>query len=300
MDEAVSKSQSSTIVITATIVAILASGLWALFWTHDKQLTGQNALAYLDRVEALEQQLQQESEHEQDLLNRYQDLLNRYIEALKVNVSLEKALAKSTTTLEYLEENLSTHQLGDWEKKYLQEKGSNDQIFENMARMEDEAELLKEVQETLVLEYEKTLESEHRKYQDQIAALKSEIAVLTKANKKVKKQASPIIKKAKTTTTENPPDYRSARMLSLINNTNDLPSRKKLDILTKVIPTVPDGVTTNELTKLISGMNSEDILSLIITSERYIQKTKSKKSITLLLGKMNSRDADTASEILIN
>jgi len=47
-------------------------------------------------------------------------------------------------------------------------------------------------------------------------------------------------------------------------------------------------------------MNSEDILSLIISSERYIQKTKNKKSITLLLGKMSSRDADTASGILIN
>ncbi len=293
MDDAISKSQSSTIVKTATIVAILVSSLWALFWTHDKQLTDQNALAYLDRVEALEQQLQQGSEHEQDLLNRY-------IEVLEVNVSLEKALAKSTTKLEYLEENLSAHQLGDWEKKYLQEKGSNDQIFESMARIEEEAELLKEIQEELILDHEKTLESEHRKYQEQIAALKSKIAVFTKANKKVKKQASAVIKKAKITTTENPPDYRSARMLSLISSTNDLPSRKKLDILTKVIPTVPDGVTTNELTKLISGMNSEDILSLIITSERYIQKTKSKKSITLLLGKMNSRDADTASEILIN
>ncbi len=290
MDDAKPTTQLNTIVFTTTIAAILISGLWAWFWTQNKQLSDQNALAYLDRFEALEQQ---RNLHEQELLNKY-------TEVLKLNVSLEKALAKSNTKLEYLEENLFAYQLGDWEKKYLQEKGSNDQIFESMARLDEEAELLKEIQEKLILDHEKTIESERRKYQEQITKLKSEIAVFTKANKKVKKQASPVIKKAKTTTTENPSDYRSARLLSLINNTNDLSSKKKLDILTKVIPTVPDGVTTNELTKLISGMNSEDILSLIISSERYIQKTKNKKSITLLLGKMSSRDADTASGILIN
>lgn len=267
--------------------------MWAIFWTHDKQLTDQNTLAYLDRVEALEQQLQLGSEHEQDLLNRY-------LEVLEVNVALEKALATSVTKLEYLQENLSAHQMGDWEKKYLQEKGSNEQIYENMARLEEKAEHFEEIQETLTLNHQETLESERNKYLKQIDELNSKLTASTKVSKKTNKQASPVIKQAKTTAKKNATDYRSARLLSLINNTNDLSSRKKLDILNKVIPTVPDGITTSELTKLTSGMDSEDILSLIISSERHIQKTKSKKSITLLLSKINSHDAGVASELLIN
>jgi len=293
MGNAKSEDQSSTIAITAMIVAILISALWAWFWTHNKQLTDQNALSYIDRVEALEQQLQQRNSHEQDLLNQYN-------EVLKVNVSLEKALATSTTKLEYLEENLSTHQMGDWENKYLQEKAGNDQIFESMVRQEEEVERLKEIQEALHWDYQRTLESERSNYLEQIGALKLKLATSTKANKKLKKQTSPIIKEVQTTTTENQSNYRAARMLSLINNTHGLSSQKKLDILLKVIPTVPEGITTNELTKLISGMNSEDILSLIKNSERHIQKTKNKKSITLLLSKMNTPDADVASKILIN
>ena len=293
MNDATSKSQSSTIIITTTVVTIIISGLWALFWTHDKQLTGQNALAYLDRVEALEQQLQRGSAHEQDLLNRY-------IEVLEVNVALEKALATSATKLEYIQENLTAYQMGDWEKKYLQEKGSNEQIFESMARLEEAAEHFDEIQETLILDHQKTLDSERNKYLKQIDELNSKLTASTKVSKKTKKQALPVIKQAKTSTKKNPADYRSARLLSLINNTNDLSSRKKLDILNKVIPTVPNGITTSELTKLTSGMESEDVLSLIISSERHIQKTKNKKSVTLLLSKMNSHDAGIASELLIN
>jgi len=292
MGNAKSEAQSSTITITATIVAILISALCAWFWTHNKQLIDQNTLSYLDRIEALEQQLQQRSSYEQDLLNKYS-------EVLKVNVSLEKALATSATKLGYLEENLSTHQMGDWENKYLQEKAGNDQIFESMARQEEEVERLKEIQEALDWDHQRTLESERSNYLEQIGALKLKLATSTKANKKLKKQTSPIIKEVQTTT-ENQSNYRAARMLSLINNTHGLSSQKKLDILVKVIPTVPEGITTNELTKLISGMNSEDILSLIKNSERYIQKTKNKKSITLLLSKMNTPDADVASKILIN
>jgi len=293
MDNATSKSQSSTIIKTAIIVAIFISGLWAMFWTHDKKHNDQSALAYLDRVEALEQQLQQENADEQDMLNRY-------LEVLEVNVSLEKALAANAAKLEYLQENLSAHQIGDWERKYLQEKGSNEQIFESMARLEEEAEHFEEIQETLILDHQKTLESERNKYLKQIDKLNSKLMASAKVSKKTKKQASPVIKQAKTTTKKNPPDYRTARLLSLINNTNDLSSRKKLDILNKVIPTVPDGITTSELTRLTSGMDSEDILSLIISSERHIQKTKNKKSISLLLSKMNSHDAGVASGLLIN
>jgi hypothetical protein len=89
-------------------------------------------------------------------------------------------------------------------------------------------------------------------------------------------------------------------MISLLNNINGLPSQKKLNILVKVIPTVPEGITNNELTEFVSGMSSSDILSLIKTSEQHIQKTKNKQSITLLLSKMNNADADAALKLLIN
>jgi len=81
--------------------------------------------------------------------------------------------------------------------------------------------------EAFDLDHQRTLEPERSNYLEHIYALKLKLATSTKANKKLKKQTSPIIKEVQTT-------------------------------------------------------------------------TKNKKSITLLLSKMNTPDADVASKILIN
>ncbi len=80
--------------------------------------------------------------------------------------------------------------------------------------------------EAFDLDHQRTLEPERSNYLEHIYALKLKLATSTKANKKLKKQTSPIIKE--------------------------------------------------------------------------VQTTKNKKSITLLLSKMNTPDADVASKILIN
>ena len=84
-----------------------------------------------------------------------------------------------------------------------------------------------------------------------------------------------------------------------MNNINGQSSQNKLDILVKVIPTVPEGISTHELTALTSNMTSGDILSLIQSAVQSIHKTNDKKSIRTLLSKMNKADADTASKLLI-
>ena len=292
MGDDYTKKQLGSLAITAFVVAITISGIYAWFWNDSKQLNHQISRSYEDRIETLNQQLQQRNSHEQDMLNRYQNLLDGHNEVVAAKTSLESNLAAATTKLEYLQENLANHQMGDWERKYLEEKSSNDQIFESMARLEEEIEQLKDLQETL--------ETERIEHTEQITALKSELATATKLSNKIKKQPPAVVKQEKTPVKESTSDYRSARMISLLKNINGLPSQKKLNILVKVIPTVPDGVTNNELTELVSGMRSNDILSLIKSSEQHIQKTKDKQSFSLLLSKMNDADADAALKLLIN
>ena len=292
MGDDYTKKQLGSLAITAFVVAITISGIYAWFWNDSKQLNHQISRSYEDRIETLNQQLQQRNSHEQDMLNRYQNLLDGHNEVVAAKTSLENNLAAATTKLEYLQENLANHQMGDWERKYLEEKSSNDQIFESMARLEEEIEQLKDLQETL--------ETERIEHTEQITALKSELATATKLSNKIKKQPAVVVKQEKIPVKESTSDYRAARMISLLKNTNGLTSQKKLNILVKVIPTVPDGVTNNELTELVSGMRSNDILSLIKSSEQHIQKTKDKQSFSLLLSKMNDADADAALKLLIN
>lgn len=289
MGEEQSKNQLKLLAMTAIVVAFTISAIWAWIWNDIRQLDHLASRSFLNRIEALEQQLHQRSLHEQDLLDRYS-------KASDLRTSLENNLTATTTKLEFLQENLDDYKLGDWERKYLAEKSSNDQIFTAMARLEEEIELLKEMQEVLILDHQETLEAERNKYVEHIATLKTELATSAKENRKLKKQPAPIVKQTKSAA---PTDYRSARLISLMNNINGQSSQNKLDILVKVIPTVPEGISTHELTALTSNMTGGDILSLIQSTVQSIQKTNDKKSIRPLLSKMNKADADTVSKLLI-
>jgi len=289
MVEEQSKYQLKILALTAIVVAFIISAIWAWIWNDTKQQNHLTSRSYLDRIEALEQQLQQRGQHEQDLLDRYSDVSD-------LRTSLENNLTAATIKMEYMQENLNDYQLGDWERKYLVEKNSNDQIFTTMARLEEEIELLKEMQEVLILDHQETLEAERNKYVEHIATLKAELVTSTKENKKLKKQSTPVVKQEKSAV---PTDYRSARLISLMSNIKGKSSQNKLNILVKVIPTVSEGITTHELTALTANMSSGDILSLIKSSIQSIHKTKDEESIRLLLNKMTKADADAASKLLI-
>ncbi|MCK5432401.1 MAG: hypothetical protein KAJ03_06625, partial [Gammaproteobacteria bacterium] len=201
MGDDYTKKQLGSLAITAFVVAITISGIYAWFWNDSKQLNHQISRSYEDRIETLNQQLQQRNSHEQDMLNRYQNLLDGHNEIVAAKTSLESNLAAATTKLEYLQENLANHQMGDWERKYLEEKSSNDQIFESMARLEEEIEQLKDLQETL--------ETERIEHTEQITALKSELATATKLSNKIKEQPPAVVKQEKTPVKESTSDYRS-------------------------------------------------------------------------------------------
>lgn len=311
MQEPQANNQFTVIAITAIIVALTVSAIWYWIWKDSKhnitQLTNQTSRTYEDKIETLQQQIQQLQQQQQRQLQQRsaheQDLLNRYDEAIEARTSLENDLTTANTKLDYLQENLNDLQMGDWERKYLEEKGSNDQIFENMARLEDEIELLKQIQEALDMDYQQKLDAERSVHAEQIAALESELAAYAKTNKKLQKRPQPpqsVVKPEKSVTADSPTDYRSARVISLISSTKSLSSKEKLNVLVKVIPTVPDGITTSELTNLTTGMSSGDILSLIKTAEKHIRKTTDRKSISLLLSKMKNTDAEAAEKLLVN
>ena len=96
--------------LTAIVVAFIISAIWAWIWNDTKQQNHLTSRLCLDRIEALEQQLQQRGQHEKELLDRYGDVSD-------LRTSLENNLTAYNIKMEYRKKNLNDKQLGDWEKK---------------------------------------------------------------------------------------------------------------------------------------------------------------------------------------
>jgi len=103
MVEEQSKYQLKLLALTAIVVAFIISAIWAWIWNDTKQQNHMTSRSYLDRIEALEQQLQQRGQHEQDLLDRYSDVSD-------IRTSLENNLTAATIKMEYMRENLTDYQ----------------------------------------------------------------------------------------------------------------------------------------------------------------------------------------------
>jgi len=91
--------------------------------------------------------------------------------------------------------------------------------------------------------------------------------------------------------------YRHVRLQSLNNAMINQDSVARKNILVSVIPTIPNGVSGDEFLSLVAGMKSEDILSAIQLTNKYITRPLDSKTISALTGILNEKDAEAVSLI---
>lgn len=138
------------------------------------------------------------------------------------------------------------------------------------------------------------LQSDKNTYKDTIAKLENQS--VPKPEEKI--SGSTTTQKAnKNISTK---DYRSVRLQSLNDAMTNRNSSDRKKILMSVIPTIPDGISGSELILLISGMESEDILSVIQAANNYITRPLDGNVLNALSKNMNESDAGNAAKILAN
>ncbi len=96
---------------------------------------------------------------------------------------------------------------------------------------------------------------------------------------------------------QNPEIYRMVRLQSASSAMQGKPSATRRHILMSVIPTVPGGISGDELLTLISGMEGTDVLVLIQNTDQYLMRPVDDKTINALVAGMNKQDADTARQL---
>lgn len=211
----------------------------------------------------------------------------------------------------------------DWENKYKTMKNKNDILLsENTAlknQYDNEIARLDRAQKFLASENNSLKKSafEQSAINDKnlktIAGLETEIKQNKKTIAKLKKppEKAPTAKAEVTTKpveikTENikpgkkSAAYRHVRLQSLSNAMTNQDSEIRKNILVSVIPTIPEGISDNELLTLVDGMQSGDILAVIQHTNQYINRPLDNQTINTLVGLMNELDAQTAESIFFN
>ena len=169
----------------------------------------------------------------------------------------------------------------------------------DIQEMTDESEALKEIigkNKDQLTSQEKIiagLKKENLEYKNVLDQKKGE----TVADRKDVKVITPetIKKSGKTGTDDN---FRSARLKSLNNAMLNRNSNDRKNILVSVIPNIPDGITGHELTSLVEGMDSADILSVIQSTTTHINKPLSSEVFSRLTRNMSNQDAALATSLL--
>jgi hypothetical protein len=137
-----------------------------------------------------------------------------------------------------------------------------------------------------------------QEYKEKIALLKSSLDKSNKTSAQLKhKQASTPVKSP---AEKKKPDntYRAARLESLGNAMKDRDSKNRKKILISVIPTIPEGISGNELAMLLPGMNNDDIISVIQSTKNHIKQPLDRKILNRITKTMDANTADVAVEIL--
>ncbi len=136
------------------------------------------------------------------------------------------------------------------------------------------------------------LQSDNNAYKDMLAKLENKEAL--ESEEKI--SASSVTQKTGGNLTTG--DYRSVRLKSLGNAMTNRNSSDRKKILISVIPTIPNGISGNELALLIPGMKSEDILSVIQSANNYITRPLDDNTLSALSKNMNEKDVDEATKLL--
>ena len=214
---------------------------------------------------------------------------------------------------------LQATQARDWQQKYLAREREQDNLLRERSKMEHQYEIdLARMQRGLDFQSDQNkklrgdLADKDRKLDEQAnkvmlheASISTLAGTITGLENKLQKQDKIINQQveSKSAGTGKPPaqtihSYRQVRLESLKFAMSDQDSNTRRIILADVIPTIPDGVNSDEFISLVTGMNSEDILTTIRTTEKYIARPFDNKFLALLPDLMDKSDVDEAVLIL--
>ena len=207
----------------------------------------------------------------------------------------------------------------DWQKKYqaleleqdnlLQEQTNMKHQYEiDLARMERGLDFQSNQNNKLrggLIEKDNKLDELAKEIVKHESSISELTRTITDLENKLHKQMEIINQKAAnissepdTPPTQNTYSYRQVRLESLKIAMTDQDSKTRRIILTDVIPTIPDGVNSDEFISLVAGMDSQDILNTIRKTEKYISRPFDNKILGLLSDMMDKNDANEAVLIL--
>ena len=310
------------LIVSIILVALMTSVPWGYFYKQQQQgytvINDSNSI----QIQILRQQLAQQSELQKHLLENLSKSQEARIEAETRLVEITKKFSDTEEKIHALEEM-------DWDSKYELAMIDNEALIEKIAELEfqhaeyidsllDERTYIKERHNAdiqyLALENQSlhdaldTLEQETFNQQQLITKLqlentKQKETIAKKNEKKIpiaveSENPTPVEAKQKTPELITGGKYRSARIQSLSTAMVNRNSSERKNILINVIPNIPEGITGNELLKLVQNMDSEDILSVIKSTRTYINRPIKRQTLERLAEDMNNQDAKIASNLL--
>lgn len=228
---------------------------------------------------------------------------------------LQKLLAMDWQNKAILQETRAM----DWQKKYQVLELEQDSLLQDQTNMEHQYENdLARIKRGLEFQTNQNnklrgglLEKDHKldelaeeiiKHESSISDLTRTIAglenKLQKQDKILKQRALNLPAEPQKPLAQNTHSYRQIRLDSLKIAMTGQDSQTRKIILSDVIPTVPDGVTSDEFISLIAGMDSQDILNTIRKTEKYILRPFDNNILGLLTDMMDKNDANEAVLIL--
>ena len=306
------------IIITVVLAAVVTSIPWLYFYNQKQHLHTMTVSLNEKQVTLLKEQLDQ-----QTTLN--QKWVNNLADAQEARVLAETELAGITAQLSQTEEKLSSLDNMEWESKYKFAMLDNETLVEKIAELEFEyddlleedtylkeqyisdAQKFTQESETLRNDLDKKerelkkqqqlvskLQEENIKYKNTLAQKKKE----TVSGKEETQSKIASANNKKTGNTAKAESYRTARIRSLSAAMLNRNSTERKNILVSVIPSIPNGISGNELSSLVKGMDGADILSVIKSTISHINQPLASEAFNQLIKNMNKQDAALASNIL--
>lgn len=214
------------------------------------------------------------------------------------NDQLQESYNLLDETKKYIEEDFIRLEF-DYDELLEEDAKLKNQYLADIQEITNESEALKAAlneNKNKLKKQEKViagLQKENQDYKNILQQKKNEIAA---DNSDAKIITPETIKKSDNAGTGD--NFRSARLKSLSDAMFNRNSNDRKNILVSVIPNIPDGISGNELTSLVEGMESADILTVIQSTTTYINKPLSSEVSSRLTRNMNSQDAALATNLL--
>ncbi|OGT32917.1 MAG: hypothetical protein A2W28_01295 [Gammaproteobacteria bacterium RBG_16_51_14] len=134
--------------------------------------------------------------------------------------------------------------------------------------------------------------------ENRLAKLRSELDQANQETIQTVQQTAAVADEPPVTPIKQDSTYRSVRLESLINAMQNQDSGNRKEILIRIIPTIPDGITGDELALLLSGMSSTDALHVIQAADQQIRRPLDAKALERITSHLDAGAAELAVEIL--